>query len=165
MTENRTGPVETLDHQLAAEMPRLKAFLQKLAPQEWEDLVQEVAARALRYRSAFSPEGSLRGWLRKTAFHVFVDHRRRSSRSPVLLGDQIVELEAPAGSDRENREIVTTLLHGLSENERDVLIRFHCNEESIVEIARRLDRPEGTVKSLLHRARRKVANSGRKAPL
>ena len=89
-------------------------------------------------------------------------HRRRSSRRPDLLGDRIWELQAPVGSGTENRELVARLLDGLSRNERDVLIRFHCHEESILEIARSLGKPEGTVKSLLHRARRKLAEGGRK---
>jgi DNA-directed RNA polymerase specialized sigma24 family protein len=41
--------------------------------------------------------------------------------------------------------------------EREVLLRFHQNMESVREIALATDMPEGTVKSHLSRARRRLA--------
>ncbi len=161
MTESRREPVERVDHQLAAELPRLRAFLRKLAPGDADDLAQEVVERALRYRHAFRKDGSLLGWLKRTAFNVFLDHRQRSSRTPSPMGDFVWEVEAPARNDAEDRDHVSMLLEQLSGDERDVLIRFHCHGEQISEIAGSLGRPEGTVKSLLHRARRKLAASKR----
>ncbi len=162
MANNRTKPVETSDNQLAAEIPKLKAFLQRLAPEEGEDLLHDVVERALRYRHAFEPEGSLYGWLKKTAFRAFLDHRLKRGQAPGLLGDRVSEIQAPSRSEIENRELVAKLIEGLGSKERDVLVRFHCYDESISDIASALNKPEGTVKSLLHRARRKLAESREK---
>ena len=61
------------------------------------------------------------------------------------------------------RDTVEELLGRLSPVEREVMVRFHQREQLIVEIARELRTPEGTVKSHLHRARRKLAQNTRSA--
>ena len=48
------------------------------------------------------------------------------------------------------------LLAALTEREREVLMRFHAGGESVALIAASLALPEGTIKSHLHRARKKL---------
>jgi RNA polymerase sigma-70 factor (ECF subfamily) len=152
---------DALERRILEEVPRLRAFLRKLARDEAEDLLQEALERVLRYRSAFDPEGSLRGWLQKTAFRVYLDHRGRRSRSPEPLGERADRLIGGASASQlEAREEVERLLSGLSAPEREVILRFHRDERSIDEIAKDLGMPGGTVKSHLHRARRKIARRG-----
>jgi RNA polymerase sigma-70 factor (ECF subfamily) len=157
-----TGPSEDapLDQRLVAELPAVRAFLRRLTGGrgEAEDLAQEVVARALRYRRAFDGERELGPWLRGTALRVFLDHRERRRRAPGELG------EAPASRERheelvEDRDAIERHLAKLSAVERDVVLRFHGRGESIREIAAALALPEGTVKSHLHRARRRIGGS------
>ncbi len=48
---------------------------------------------------------------------------------------------------------------GLSRAHREAIVLFYHEEFSIAEISRLTGKPEGTVKSLLHRARQKLAQA------
>jgi RNA polymerase sigma-70 factor (ECF subfamily) len=161
---------------LEAERARLRAFAVGLCARDLhlaEDVVQEALARAWRYRASFSSqrapdEGrdrprdasrevqdglSLGPWLRRIAFRCFCDLReqRLPHRS---LDEDAPAREAPIAQLRDELDWA---LGGLSERERDIVLRFHGRRESVREIATGLGMAEGTVKSHLHRARRKMA--------
>jgi len=163
--KERLRSEDSLEARLLAEIPHLRAFLRRLmgglAPVDGEDVLQEVMSRALRYRDAFDRRRALRPWLRTTALRAWLDHRERRRREPVALGDREDELRAPMGDEMESAESVESLLRPLSAVERDVLVRFHRDDCSVREIAEALRMPEGTVKSHLHRARRRLAALGR----
>jgi RNA polymerase sigma-70 factor (ECF subfamily) len=148
---------EPLDDRLRAEAPRLRAFVASLLGRtgaDADDVAQEALTRAWRYRRAFDGRRELGPWLRTAALRVFLDHRERLQRAPETLESE------PAAPERDllvSREEIDRLLEPLSSVERDVVLRFHRRCESIAEIASRLRMPEGTVKSHLHRARRKLA--------
>jgi RNA polymerase sigma-70 factor (ECF subfamily) len=159
----RADGQRALEDRLLEELPRIRAFVAKLArgaglANEIDDMVQEVAARALRYRRAFDVERELSPWLHKAALRVFLDHRERSRREVASVHEvQPVDASTPCEARLDDREEIERLLAKLSAVERDVLTRFHARGESVREIAERLRLPEGTVKSHLHRARRKLA--------
>ena len=52
---------------------------------------------------------------------------------------------------------IERLLKDLPDEQREVIVLFYLQERSIEEVAAMLDLPEGTVKSLLHRARKAMA--------
>jgi RNA polymerase sigma-70 factor (ECF subfamily) len=166
MRERAEGS-RTLEDRLLDELPRLGSFVRKLVrysgcPNEVDDVVQEVAARALRYGTSFEVERELGPWLRKTALRVFLDRRERMRREPGQGSDAEVEDRAdPANSfgALADREDVARLLEKLSSVEREVLTRFHQRGDSVREIAESLRLPEGTIKSHLHRARKKLAGN------
>lgn len=162
----RADAARTLEARLLDELPRLREFVRKLVRQtrhasDVDDIVQEVAARALRYRSSFDAERELAPWLCKTALRVFLDRRDRAQRestddSDAELADRTDPMQALA-----DRDDVARLLATLTKIERDVLTRFHLRGESVREIAASLKLPEGTIKSHLHRARNKLAGHER----
>jgi RNA polymerase sigma-70 factor (ECF subfamily) len=149
---------------LAAETPRVRSYLARLIPRmEVDDLVQETLTRAWRYRSAFDSGKELGPWLRATALRVALDHRARKQREPATAGleqDPVAPASGSAAGSGDEREEVGVLLARLDAVERDVLVRFHRLGHSIAEIATALCIPAGTVKSHLHRARRKLAQEG-----
>lgn len=144
---------------IEAEIPGLRRFLtsRALPGDEVEDVLQDALARALRYRGSFDPAGSLGGWLRTTALRVSLDHRARRARGPLALGEAAEELAEPTPLEAPDADEVRRLLLRLRPIEREVLVRFHQHGESVEQIARALARPVGTVKSDLHRARRRLA--------
>lgn len=141
---------------LERERAQLRAFLAGLCRGDVhfaEDLVQESLTRAWRYRASFDGRAALGPWLRQIAFRVYLDGRGRRAQHVELV-------EEPAGREvplAQLRDELEWALAGLSERERDVVLRFHGHGESVAEIAAALGRPEGTIKSDLHRARRKMA--------
>jgi RNA polymerase sigma-70 factor (ECF subfamily) len=148
---------EPLEERLVGELPSLRAFLARLSGSarrgEVDDLVQETLARVLRLGRSYDPERPLGPWLRATALRVLIDQRRAPGTVP--LDAEVEERALPDGL--EGREGVERLLAALDGVERDVLARFHVRGEPIAAIAAELGLPEGTVKSHLHRARRKLA--------
>lgn len=157
-----TRPGTQLESRLVAETPAVRAFLRRLAGRgaqrgEVDDLAQDVLARALRYRETFEQGRPLSAWLRTVALRVFLDHRERRARAPQPLDGSIEEPASPKDESVEQRDALERVLVALSEIERSIVVRFHSNGESVLEIARALELPEGTVKSHLHRARLKLA--------
>jgi len=160
---------DPLDSQLPDSMPRLRAHLARRVGRgsgiEAEDVAQEVAARALRYRSGFDGERALWPWLRRLAERVLSDQhasrRRRAEREVALDLEGASEPEAgpTAVCPLEARDEVERLLARLGPIEREVLLRFHQLEQSVRAIASELALPEGTVKSHLSRARRRLADA------
>lgn len=167
----RTPESDPFAEKLAAETPRVRAWLARLIRRaDVDDLVQETLTRAWRYRSAFDEGKELGPWLRGTALRVALDHRARLQREipTSSLDDASAVQPAAAHADHEAldaNEVIDALLARLDATERDVLVRFHRLGQSIAEIASTLRLPAGTVKSHLHRARRKLAGTARREGL
>ena len=154
---------DPLQERLLAEVPYLRGLLGRLmgtpgAGADREDMLQEVLSRALRYRGSFDQQRALRPWLRVTTLRVWFDHREGEQRAPLSLGELGEEPAVSAACDFEVADSLSVLLRPLLAVERNVLLRFHRDGTSVREIAIALDLPEGTVKSHLHRARRKLAS-------
>lgn len=154
------GP-DPLEEELARHWPRLRGQLarpgRRVPGVEPEDVAQEVAARALRHRARFDRARGLWPWLWRIAERVLVDQRAQSARRrahEVEFAEDPAASEARVGDPRGELE---ALLAQLTAREREILVRFHAREESVATIARELALPEGTVKSHLSRARRRLA--------
>ncbi len=151
---------DPLEDRLLDLLPRLRAHLGASRPRvpraELDDVAQEVVARALSYRESFDPSRALWPWLRRVADRALLDLRSGAMRRPSLSA----ELEPPAPEETatlETREEVERLLKQLPPRECEVLQRFHQLGQSVRAIAAELGLPEGTVKSHLWRARRRLA--------
>lgn len=163
--EPSAGAVRSLEERLEDCLPQLARHLRGQGSTrgvEPEDLAQEVAARALAYRETFDPGRALWPWLKRLAQNVRTDQLRRVARDPAReraeasdeKGTRATSAQAAA---LEARETLEHALGQLSAIEREVLLRFHERGESIVHMAQELGCPEGTIKSHLHRARRRLA--------
>lgn len=155
-----TGLPDPLEERLARAIPRLEAHVARRARRvpgvEPEDLAQEVVVRALRYRTSYDERRALWPWLRTVAERVLNDHHAAGAREPASLAEH--ELAAPElTAVADTREELARLLAVLRPLEREVLLRFHQRFQSVREIALATGLPEGTVKSHLSRARRRLA--------
>lgn len=158
---------DPLEERLTRALPRLRAHLarprSRVPGVDLEDVTQEVLARALHYRGSFDGARSLWPWLRRVADRVVCDQREAGARRPDPLEEcDPVARERPVALDE--RDELVRLLGGLSPREREVLLRFHHRGESVRTIAGALNLPEGTVKSHLSRARRRLAQSADTEP-
>lgn len=152
----RTANDADMSRLLTAVQPRLHGFLRKLAGGDADDLVQETLARAWRSRDSFDRgRGSAEPWLLRIAFRVFLDQRKKHQVT-VAATDDLPDAGSDPARRAELREQTAAMLECLTAPERDVLLRFHRDGESIDSIALALTMPKGTVKSHLHRARNRL---------
>ena len=147
----------TFGQALQAERPGLLRFVQglRVPTSDVEDVVQDALARAWRLRGGFDPAGSLGGWLRKTALRCWIDRRARHARDPVVSNPpDFADARCEDGARRLDLEAALASLPPL---EREILLRFHQHGASLREISEERGMPVNTVKSHLHRARRRLA--------
>jgi len=127
-----------------------------------EDITQEVFLVADRRLQEFRHESQLSTWLFSiTAKIVANDRRRRRLRRWWLRLTPNAGDDTAAGTDtpleqlekRERRTQFYQALDALNERQRQVLVLFELEGNSIAEVAQLTGRRPGNVRVLLHRAR------------
>lgn len=134
-------------------------------PHEAEDLAQEVFLTAYRKLAEFDPERPLAPWLRSIALNLLRNHWRKFRARPVggnaeLAGLLDQQIAADCGPERE------PLLHGALRDclermdgpARELLHRRYGEEESVRELADRLQRGYSALTMQLHRLRELLAD-------
>jgi RNA polymerase sigma-70 factor, ECF subfamily len=126
-----------------------------------EDVAQEAAVRAYRRFGSLRDRERFRPWLVRIAWRLAIDRRRserrRESRELVAWG-----ASAPAptaeqvASARQTEERVWRAVEDLPEKLRIVVVLAAIEGHGVREVAALLQVPEGTVKSRLHDARRRM---------
>ncbi len=142
---------------LAAAVPSLRAFVRRAASRDSDDVVQEVLLRAWTYRASCRPDVELEPWLMKIGVRVLLARRGSASHLSFDVGEHDV-----GQRDRElvDPDELARTLATLPTREREVLLRAHRDGESLRTIAATYGVPVNTVKSWLHRARRRVIATG-----
>ena len=141
-----------------------------------EDLAQDVFLRLYRALPAFRGEALLTTYLYRIVVNVAQDEwkrRRRVERPLVSISSPVSSNEdgdidwedrlAHPGLDAEQQlsekqfqQSVEQQLQHLSDVERTVLVLYHQEERSYEQIADALKMPMGTVRTHLHRGRKKL---------
>ncbi len=121
-----------------------------------EDVVQETMLRAWRHRAVLeSTPPALRAWLFTVARNIVIDEwrsHRTHRETPVA---DIEERGTDDASDQLLLSwVVAEAITRLSPDHRAVLLECYYRGRSVSEAARRLEVPEGTVKSRTHYALR-----------
>ena len=122
-----------------------------------EDVVQEALLRAWRNpRILDQTEGSARAWLFTVARNLVIDEWR-TRRAQLEVSTAEPPERAPSRDETDEllqSWVVADALSRLSDEHRLVLVECYYRGRSVAEAARRLDIPEGTVKSRTHYALR-----------
>jgi len=135
-----------------------------------EDLAQDVFLRLYRALPGFRGEALVSTYLYRIAVNVAQDEwkrRRREDRPLVSISEDPEwpleeRLPDPARNaeeqmaQREFAQVVEQELQRLSSVERSVLVLYHQEERSYEQIAEALRMPIGTVRTHLHRGRKKL---------
>lgn len=117
------------------------------------DVLQEVWVRAFRDLRKLRDHGALRPWLYRMTRGIAIDRfRRERVRERAEESSREIAAAEPSFSDCDTRGIHQAL-DQLEPLHREVLTLYFLEDFGIGEIARILDRPEGTVKSRLHYAK------------
>lgn len=127
-----------------------------------EELVSETMLAAVVFVSRGGTIEHPKTWLANTLMHKYNDSLRRRYRRPTIVNledcVQIAEEEADdaAADCREEYAKIRQEVNYLARIAREVLILYYFGGNSVTEIARRLQIPEGTVKSRLAAGRAQV---------
>ncbi|WP_030905726.1 RNA polymerase sigma factor [Streptosporangium amethystogenes] len=137
----------------------------RLSTQAADDITAETFLTAFRRRDSYDLARPLaRPWLYGIATTLVARHRRDEERFlralsrtgadplPEPMADTVISRVA---AQEEERRIAKALA-GLSRGDRDVLLLVAWGDLSYEEVAQALDVPVGTVRSRLHRARKKA---------
>lgn len=165
----KAGDGQAVESLIRAHQEALFAFILRMSgrPHIAEDIVQEAFVRVLRNLDRFDPRYRFSTWVFTIAKRLYVNavQKQRPTYDTDTVNVQEGRDQSPAritarSETMDNvRGVLDAALNDLNEQQREIVLLFHQQSWPIVEIARHLDMPEGTVKSHLHRARKRMRRS------
>ncbi len=139
-----------------------------------EDVVQETFIKVFTHLAWLGEVEDHGAWLARIALNLAIDKARQSKRRGDLA-ESLAKTHGPEAQDSfqrslletpeqqlamsQIREMLTREIDSLPDGFREVFVLRAVEEMSIEETAELLQIPEATVKSRLHRARARLANS------
>lgn len=151
---------------IKAHQASVYAYLLRMSgkPHLAEDIAQEAFVRVLSNLDRFDFRYRFSTWLFTIARRLYLNAVQKHNpafESAIVEGaiGSGGEPAAPVDDDEARlcqRGILQRALMRLSNEQREIIILFHQQDWPIALIARHMDMPEGTVKSHLHRGRRKL---------
>lgn len=130
---------------------------------EAQEVCQEVLVRAMQKISQLREPAAFGSWLQavtnRMAINRAVRKRAAIATEPDTLAATCVERETPlsAALARERQSQVRAGLGRLGELDRDTLVAFYVQGQSLVEMSAEFRSPVGTIKRRLHVARKRLA--------
>ena len=160
----RAGSVASFEELARRVQGPLVAFLERRFPsrRDAEDVAQEALVQAWRALASYREGMRWRTWLFTIAYRMAVS-RGRAERTPAVAmpaSDRLGDAKEGPPQLLERRErgerVWATARAVLTEEQVSALWLFHVEELPAMEVARVLDRSWVSVKTMLHRARRKL---------
>ncbi len=151
---------------IRAHQASVYAYLLRMSgkPHIAEDITQEAFVRVLSNLDRFDFRYRFSTWLFTIARRLYLNAMQKSR--PAFDTDMVEHATgtrsiatSEVGEDearRFQRGLLQRCLMRLSTEQREILVLFHQQDWPIALIAQHLDMPEGTVKSHLHRGRRRL---------
>jgi len=129
---------------------------------EAQELCQEVFIQAMRKIDQLREPRAFGSWLRSIASRMAINRAVR--RAPVVTESDVVqatsvEHETPLTNvlNREREDQVHVGLDRLRPMDRETLVAFYFDGNSVVEMSEQFHSPVGTIKRRLHVARKRLA--------
>ena len=138
-----------------------------------EDLAQDVFLKAFQSIRNFRGDSRISSWLHRIAVNAYIDSKRKKSTNMTISYDDPDDdpgrFPAPVDSVAYNpqrraeaarvQQDIDQALDGLTPRERMVFVLRHYQDLALKEIAEAMGVSEGTVKSFLFRAIKKLQKS------
>ncbi len=123
------------------------------------DATQETFVKAFRGLKSFDADRPFIPWILRICTNCCVDmirhrkfHAEAIEKHEYALYDESLDIETGV-ENRENSEYVQGAITRLPDRYREIIVMRHYRHMDVNEIANALNKPEGTVKSWLFRAR------------
>ncbi len=162
----KAGDGRAMEALIRAHQDALYAFMLRMSgrPDVAEDIVQEAFVRVLKNLDRFDIRFRFSTWLFTIAKRLYVNaiQKHRPTYDTDVVGEQRTNTTWPGGSAIQNetmqnaRTVIDFALDELGPQQREIILLFHQQNWPITEISAYLEMPEGTVKSHLHRARKRM---------
>lgn len=150
----QTGDAQAMDQLVQATYRLVRKIAAPLLPSSSvDDAVQETYLVVLQKLHHLQRPEAFRGWLSRIALHVCYGLRRKTRPTEELAAEQAVgdcTAATPAKLD------LKAALERMSQSDRDILILREYLGLSYEELADALDLADGTVRSRLFHARKKL---------
>lgn len=132
-----------------------------------EDVTQDIFLRIWRALPGYGAQASLSTWIYAISRNACLSELRKKRPTVSIDGDddyhpEVAALAAPDPDDTATVS-VTQMLEQLPERYRQAVILFYMEDKSYEQTAASLGLPLGTVKALLHRARKRLIDLTREA--
>jgi RNA polymerase sigma-70 factor (ECF subfamily) len=131
-------------------------------PSEAVELTQEVFLHVMRRIGQLRDPERFAGWLRQVTVRMAINRATRRV-APVCVDTTVLEGACVAQDGplteliaRERAQRLWEVMAELKPLDREALLAFYIQGESLMDIAERLDVPIGTVKRRLHTARKRL---------
>jgi RNA polymerase sigma-70 factor (ECF subfamily) len=138
---------------------------------EAAELTQDVFLHVLRRIGQLREPERFAGWLRQVAVRMAINRATRKL-APPSVEDEVLEVAGASGpgplEDLIARERAQRLWEGLGRLkalDRETLVAFYIQGQSLLEMADRLETPIGTIKRRLHTARLRLKDELQSATL
>src|SRR5688572_12991729 len=133
-------------------------------PDVAEDIVQEAFVRVLKNLDRFDNRFRFSTWLFTIAKRLYVNsmQKHRPTYDSDVVGDWQGASTSPGGDAARAetianaRGVIDFALSELGPHQREIILLFHQQNWPITEISIYMRMPEGTIKSHLHRARKRM---------
>jgi len=134
-----------------------------------DDLVQDTYLRAYRFFDRFERGTSIKAWLFTILKNTFINNFKKRAKTPEHVDLERLKLSdnEPASSDDPEAELLYKFfsdeyeraVEALPEEFRNVIRLSDLDGHSYKEVAKKINRPIGTVMSRLHRGRKLLRDS------
>jgi RNA polymerase sigma-70 factor (ECF subfamily) len=165
-----SNPVSAFEREALPHLAEAREFAYRMCGDRSHaaDLVQEAFLKAFRSFSTFTAGSNCRAWLFQIIKNSYINERRRArfhgnlpvqrSESDRMEVDPFDQIPAPPTQaeriDDSLGDEIARALDNLPEMYKTIVILSDVEEYQYEEIAEFLNRPVGTVRSRLHRARK-----------
>ena len=164
LTRTRQGDTDAFNPLVLKYQPRIYTFInQQVKDTETaKDLTQETWLKAFRAIKTFRGDSTFASWLYRIAENVCIDYFRKQQKAydiqPLHTVDErrITETHSDPCGDLERQELriyIRAAIQHLTQTRKQVFLLYYAQDLSIKQIAIRLKKSEGTIKSHLRNAR------------
>jgi RNA polymerase sigma-70 factor (ECF subfamily) len=131
--------------------------------QKSHDLVQDLFLRILEKHPLFDPTKRFYTWMFTIASNMVKSSFREKIHEPIEEGNKAIDFHVDFSDNRLDREVfqrsLKVAIEQLEEHHRMVFVLRYMEEMSVKEIAEIIEQPEGTVKSRIFYATKKITQA------